>query len=602
MSVNESHRFVDESAARAARYLPPWTHGQLPEPPAAGWRLWIGLIGPGIVLAGTSIGSGEWLFGPAVSAQYGATLLWLALISIVLQVFTNLMMMRYAVYCGEPIVVGGLRTWPGPSWWITMYAILDFAAIWPYNASNAAVPLAAALLGHLPGAEDQAFVKGIGFAIFLLSFVPLIFGGTVYRMLEKVMTFKLVVVLGYLSFVAIFMVSTAIIIEVFCGFFLFGTVPLRADTVIAGKHFTVAESLEGGGRTLVKGTFERGQATIAEVRLEQGGKTQSFKLGSNLPLEIVAVRDDAIAKAKPFSESGDFFVSVAEGLNLISAEGEIEPDGVWTFRSAVVKNGSETWEYATLDDIPAPNGARLRELVAQRGLERVNLLGYLGTHGRLPPLDWAMLASFCAIAGAGGLSNTLFSNYARDKGWGMGKHVGAIPSAVGGMTISLSHVGQTFDADPIQTSRWRGWMRHIFRDQVAVWLVCSVLGMALPCMLSLQFIRNATVAEHRVAAMVAEGMADKYPAYGGLFWVLTLLCGFLILAPGQVSVGDQIARRWTDIIWSTSAWARRQKETAVGRVYYSILAGYAIWGVIALALFPPLLIAKIGAVLANVAL
>ena len=52
--------------------LPPWHVGQLPEPPHPGWRLWIGLVGPGVVLAGTSIGSGEWLFGPAVTAQYGA--------------------------------------------------------------------------------------------------------------------------------------------------------------------------------------------------------------------------------------------------------------------------------------------------------------------------------------------------------------------------------------------------------------------------------------------------------------------------------------------------------------------------------------------------
>ncbi len=31
-----------------------------------------------------------------------------------------------------------------------LYGVLDIAAIWPYNASNAAVPLAAVLLGHLP--------------------------------------------------------------------------------------------------------------------------------------------------------------------------------------------------------------------------------------------------------------------------------------------------------------------------------------------------------------------------------------------------------------------------------------------------------------------
>jgi hypothetical protein len=44
---------------------------------------------PGIVLAGTSIGSGEWLFGPAVTAQYGAALLWLALLSILFQGFVD---------------------------------------------------------------------------------------------------------------------------------------------------------------------------------------------------------------------------------------------------------------------------------------------------------------------------------------------------------------------------------------------------------------------------------------------------------------------------------------------------------------------------------
>ena len=71
-------------AVKSDRYLPAWQIGDLPEPPRPGWKLWIGLIGPGIVLAGTSIGSGEWLFGPAVTAQYGAALLWLALISILL--------------------------------------------------------------------------------------------------------------------------------------------------------------------------------------------------------------------------------------------------------------------------------------------------------------------------------------------------------------------------------------------------------------------------------------------------------------------------------------------------------------------------------------
>jgi len=593
---------LDGAATRPAGKLPPWTIGQLPEPPAAGWRLWIGLIGPGVVLAGTSIGSGEWLFGPAVTAQYGATLLWLALLSIIFQVFCNLMMMRYTIYCGEPIVVGGLRTWPGPAWWILMYAVLDLAAIWPYNASNAAVPLAAAWLGRLPAADDQQLVRGLGFTLFLLSFVPLIFGGTVYRMLEKIMTFKLVVVLTYLTFVAIFMVSIAVVVEVASGFVSFGVVPIRAETVVAGRHFTMTHR-QDDIRYIAKGTFEGERATVAEFRVIHGKQTDVYKNQADIPQAARGELDKMLATARPFAENHEFLVAAIDDDVRYMAQGKIDERGVWQAAKAVVESPKETWDYATLDDVPAPYGGRLKNLVEHRGFERVSFIGYVQEHGHFPPLDWAMLASFCAIAGAGGLSNTLFSNYARDKGWGMGRHVGAIPSAVGGLTIQLSHTGQVFDEEnPDERRRWKGWMRHIFRDQVAVWLVCSVLGMALPCMLSLEFIRNATVAEHRVAAMVAEGMSSRYPAYGGVFWCLTLLCGFLILAPGQVSVGDQIARRWTDIIWSASPWARRMKENRVGHVYYTILAAYAVWGVIALWFFPPLVIAKIGAVLGNVAL
>jgi hypothetical protein len=163
-------------------------------------------------------------------------------------------------------------------------------------------------------------------------------------------------------------------------------------------------------------------------------------------------------------------------------------------------------------------------------------------------------------------------------------------------------VGEVFPLDATNLGRWRGWMQHIFRDQTAIWMMASFIGMALPCMLSLQFIRNATVAGDRVAAMTAEGIALRYPEFGGLFWTLTLLCGFLVLAPGQISVGDQIARRWTDIIWTASSRARRLGGTRVKYVYYTIMSLYAVWGLFVLWRLPALDIAKIGAVLGNIAL
>ena len=601
MSAQSSGQSNNPAPRVDAGALPPWDVGNLPPSPPGGWRIWVGLLGPGIVLAGSGIGSGEWLFGPAVTAQYGANLLWLATISIFLQFFANLVMMRYAVYCGEPIIVGGMRTRPGPALWIPCYLLLDVAAIWPYNASNAAIPLVAAIQGRLPSTpDDLALVKVLGYVIFLLAFVPLVFGGTVYRMLERVMTFKLIFVLTYLTVVAVFMVSPAVWGEVLGGFVQFGQVPQRADTIVAGQHFQLVER-DGNVAYGIRGTIEHGQPTVAEFSVTRDGVKTPYKLGAPVPEELAAKRqaliDRAVARAKP----NRFYIETEERDGQLTVEGEIGADRQWRPERLMVVTSQGATDYTDLSAVPEPHRKRFDELLYHKGLTHVGLVSYTREHGRLPPQDWAMLAGFAAIAGLGGMANTLFSNYARDKGWGMGKYVGAIPSAIGGRNISLSHTGRVFPLDTENRSRWLGWMRHIRRDQF-VWVVVQFIGMALPCMLTLEFIRNATVEGNRVAAMTAEGMVERHPDSRWLFWTLTLFCGFIILAPGQISVNDQVARRWTDILWTTTNWARRLGGTKVKYLYYGILVVFCLWGLVALSLFDPMQILKISTVLQNVAL
>ncbi|MCI0457118.1 MAG: Nramp family divalent metal transporter [Gemmataceae bacterium] len=611
MAATPASSASSRTEAVAAGMLLPWTVGELPPAPLPGWRRWLSVVGPGVLLAGASIGSGEWLFGPAVTAQYGGTVLWLATLSIVSQVFCNLEMLRYTLYCGEPIIVGYFRTWPGPMLWTGCYAILDLAAIWPYNVSNAAVILAAALLGHLPGAAtltllgwtltESHLVKLLSFILFLLAFVPLIFGGTIYKMLLRVMTFKLLVVLGYLTFFAVFMVSSTNAWEVCSGFFRVGMVPLRADTIIAGRHFSL---LERAGATSygIKGTLENGQPLITEFTVHQASQAQTYGLGAAVPPDLLALRQQLVARAQSLAERGGFFVEDSRAGVTLTLQGRITPDQTWQPQQITLVDAHATHSYARLEDVPEPYMARARALTVHQGLEEVSLWSYWRAHGRLPNLDWAMLAAFAAIAGAGGLSNTLYSSFARDKGWGMGAHVGAIPSLIGSRTITLSHVGKAFRPDAKNRPRWRGWMRYIIEDQLVVWMLCNFLGMALPCMLSLEFIRHAPVTGNRVAALTAEGMAQRYPEFGPLLWFLTLLCGFLVLFPGQILSGDILARRWTDIIWTSSTRAHRLQGHQVKYVYYGIMLLYAAWGLVALATFDPLQIAKIGAVLMNVAL
>ncbi|HUE69922.1 MAG TPA: Nramp family divalent metal transporter, partial [Pirellulaceae bacterium] len=329
----------------------------MPIPPMSGGKMWLALIGPGVVLAGTSIGTGEWLFGPAVSAQYGATLLWMALTSIILQVFCNLMAMRYAIYCGEPMIVGALRTRPGPKFWIMVIIVLDFGAIWPYNASNAAVPLAAAFLGRLPQqGPDDFLVKSLGFAIFLLAFVPLVFGGTVYRMLEKIMTAKLVVVLGFLSFVAVFFVSPGVMWDVAKGFVGFGTVPLRPDVLIVGRHFNIKFQTDGQNYRLA-GTWEPDGTATGDLYVPPGYEKANYDLRkrSEWPSALVGIPDAELARTKSFAKSQRYFLQTTDQGNTWTMEGEVIDHHRWTAQRIEIREGDETASYSALEQVPEPH-------------------------------------------------------------------------------------------------------------------------------------------------------------------------------------------------------------------------------------------------------
>lgn len=422
----------------------PWQNAPLADPPHRFAARWTNLVGPALLMVGANIGGGEWLFGPLVTAQYGGQVMWLATLAIACQVFHNLAVMRYALYCGETIFVGFFRTWPGPAFWTVFYLLFDFFGMWPYLSSNAAVPLSAVILGRLPGAADGSFVRMVSFGIFICAFIPLLFGGKIYNSLEKVMVTKLVVVLTYLGFVVIAFVSSDTWWEIGSGMFKFGSLP-----------------------------------------------------------------------------STDF--------------------------------------------------------------------------------SWATLAAFAAVAGSGGLNNSAFSNYVRDKGWAMGAQVGAIPSAVGGRRITLSHAGKVFEPTQENLSRWQGWLRHIRREQLYLWAPGCMLGMALPAMFSYEFVRGVKVVEgNAVAAMSARAIADQH---GAIFWYLTLLCGFIIMAPTQITQLDSLCRRWTEVIWMGVGRMHSLDGNRVKYIYYTLLAVYCVWGLIALWVAPnPLVIAIASGFMMNLVL
>ena len=67
------------------------------------------LLGPSIILAGLSIGSGEFVLWPRLTAQYGFAIFWAAWIGVTIQFFLNMEIERYTLATGEIAVVGFLR-------------------------------------------------------------------------------------------------------------------------------------------------------------------------------------------------------------------------------------------------------------------------------------------------------------------------------------------------------------------------------------------------------------------------------------------------------------------------------------------------------------
>ena len=133
-----------------------WQLDELPAPPPFGFKNLLKVIGPGAVMAATSIGGGEWLVGPAAAVKYSSAIFLIVTVAILLQVVFNLEAIRYTLYTGEPIYGGIMRLKPGPKFWAGFYIMIGFLQLgWPGLAGTAAAALLSAMLGHTPGANDR---------------------------------------------------------------------------------------------------------------------------------------------------------------------------------------------------------------------------------------------------------------------------------------------------------------------------------------------------------------------------------------------------------------------------------------------------------------
>ena len=224
--------------------MAPWTHAELPAPPMPKGLGWMNVVGPGVIVLGLSIGSGEFLLGPAAFVNYGFALLWVTTVAVFLQTIFNLELMRYTMATGEPAFTGFMRTKPGASFWGWFYVVLYFLQTgWPAWAGNAAAAIFFLSAGRLPQSTDANTIYAIGASSFILCVSVLLIGRRIERTLEVLNWILIIFILGGFLALALYFVPASTWIAAGAGYAGFDTQTGRFNFLPAGADYFLLSAL-----------------------------------------------------------------------------------------------------------------------------------------------------------------------------------------------------------------------------------------------------------------------------------------------------------------------------------------------------------------------
>ena len=97
------------------------------------------VLGPGVILLATALGSGEYVLWPFIASHIGLTILWAAIVAIAIQFFINMEVERYTLATGETAITGFTRLWK--PWWALFIVMAVVPNMWPGFATGAATCL-----------------------------------------------------------------------------------------------------------------------------------------------------------------------------------------------------------------------------------------------------------------------------------------------------------------------------------------------------------------------------------------------------------------------------------------------------------------------------
>jgi hypothetical protein len=205
------------------------------------------ILGPGIILVGVGISSGEYVLFPYIASQVGLLFLWAAFVGLLTQFFINMEVERYTLATGETAVTGFQRLWKPLG--LVMVACAIVPNMWPAWATSGST----ALLFVFGGTEDSA--RWVAIPVLLLIGVALSASPVVYRTLEKTEFVKVALVLLFLVVALVAAVTAGAFSDLEHVGTSFGTFPgeLEAAVLLGALAYAGA----GGTNNLVVSNWIR---------------------------------------------------------------------------------------------------------------------------------------------------------------------------------------------------------------------------------------------------------------------------------------------------------------------------------------------------------
>ncbi len=171
--------------------VPPLKEAELPGPQKSLFKM----IGPGLVMAGLAIGSGELILWPWITSIVGAQLLWAAAIGIFLQLWINIEVGRWAIVTGESPFTGMIRVIKIIVYlWVFLIVVGKFLPGW---ARETGIAMRDLIFG--PGHSSPPWLWT---ALVFAAIAAILFGPRViYTAVERCIMFLIVVIVVGLIYI-----------------------------------------------------------------------------------------------------------------------------------------------------------------------------------------------------------------------------------------------------------------------------------------------------------------------------------------------------------------------------------------------------------------